>query len=60
MLGTRSGDLLAADAVNGGAELALDVRKCPEGAVRVVEPLLVDPRGFEPLTSWLPAKRSTS
>jgi hypothetical protein len=23
-------------------------------------PLLVDPRGFEPLTSWLPAKRSTS
>jgi hypothetical protein len=20
----------------------------------------VDPRGFEPLTSWLPAKRSTS
>jgi hypothetical protein len=21
---------------------------------------MVDPRGFEPLTSWLPAKRSTS
>jgi hypothetical protein len=23
-------------------------------------PLVVDPRGLEPLTSWLPAMRSTS
>jgi hypothetical protein len=27
---------------------------------RVSSAFLVDPRGFEPLTSWLPAKRSTS
>jgi hypothetical protein len=31
--------------------------------VQLLEPafaLVVDPRGFEPLTFWLPARRSTS
>ena len=36
------------------------VRLSPAETTEIAFSLLVDPRGFEPLTFWLPARRSTS